>query len=388
MHPSKLFPFVLVATLAAGCGEGTTGGTGGTGGSMGTGGSTGTAHPAGTGGSTGTGGSMNQVPTVTSTTPLDGATSVALIANVAVSFSEAMDPATINGNTFTVSSGAVAVAGTVTYADTTAVFSPTAPFTSGEKLTATVTTGAQSAGHVALASSHVWTFTTASMVVPGNPVNLGTAGSYVILAKAGIGTVFPSAIVGDLGVSPAAATYLTGFSLTLAAAKTYSTSIQVTGKLYAADYMPPTPSKLTTAIGDMQLDFTAAAGRAPDVTELGAGNIGGKTLSPGVYKWGTGLLIPTDVTLSGSATDVWIFQIAKNLTVSNAAHIVLAGGAVPRNIFWQVAGLASLGTTAHCEGVILSKTAITLKTGASINGRLLAQTAVNLDNNAITQPAP
>ena len=111
----------------------------------------------------------------------------------------------------------------------------------------------------------------------------------------------------------------------------------MTGKVYAADYAAPTPSNLTTAIGDMELAFTDAAGRAPDVTELGAGNIGGMTLAPGVYKWGTGLLIPTDVTLTGSATDVWIFQIAQDLTVA-APRSVLAGGALPKNVFWQVAG--------------------------------------------------
>ena len=222
----------------------------------------------------------------------------------------------------------------------------------------------------------------------GLPVNLATAGNYVLLAKSGISTVSPSMIVGDLGVSPAAASYITGFSLMLSPAKTFSTSAQVTGKAWAADYMAPTPADLTTAIGDMQLAFTDAAGRAADVTGLGAGDIGGKTLTPGVYRWGTGLLIPIDVTLTGAATDVWIFQIAKDLTVSNGAKVVLSGGALSKNVFWQVAGLASIGTTAHLEGIILTKTAITLNTGASINGRLLAQTAINLASSAITQPAP
>jgi hypothetical protein len=138
----------------------------------------------------------------------------------------------------------------------------------------------------------------------------------------------------------------------------------------------------------MQLAFTDAAGRAPKVTELGAGNIGGMTVTPGVYKWGTGLLIPTSVTLTGSATDVWIFQIAQNLTVSSATNIVLTGGAVPKNVFWQVAGLADLGTTAHFEGVILSQTSVALATGASINGRLLAQTAVTIGGSTVVQPAP
>jgi hypothetical protein len=220
------------------------------------------------------------------------------------------------------------------------------------------------------------------------PVNLGIAGNYVVLAKSGISTVPTSAITGDLGVSPAAATFITGFSLIADSTNVFSISPQVTGKVYAADYAVPTPSNLTTAIGDMQLAFTDAAGRAPTVTELGAGNIGGKTLIPGVYKWGTGLLIPTNVTLAGSATDVWIFQIAKDLTVSSATIVSLAGGAVPKNVFWQVAGLVDLGTTAHAEGVILTQTSINMQTGASINGRLLAQAAVTIASSTVVQPSP
>jgi Ice-binding-like len=218
-------------------------------------------------------------------------------------------------------------------------------------------------------------------------VNLGTAGNYAVLAKSGISSVPTCAITGDLGVSPAAATSITGFSLIADPTNVFSTSRQVTGKVYGANYTSPTPSNLTTAIGDMQLAFTDAAGRTPEVTELGAGNIGGMTLPPGVYKWGTSLLIPTDVTLTGSGADVWIFQIAQDLTMSNAARIVLTGGAAPKNVFWQVSGLANLGTTAHFEGVILTQTSIALGTGASINGRLLAQTAVTLEGNSVVEPA-
>jgi len=218
-------------------------------------------------------------------------------------------------------------------------------------------------------------------------VNLGTAGDYVILAKSGISTVPTSAVTGDIGVSPAAATAITGFSLTMDSTKVFSTSSQVTGKVYGATYAVPTPSNLTTAVSDMQTAFTDAAGRAPDVTELGAGNIGGKTLTPGVYKWSTGLLIPTDVTLTGSATDVWIFQIAKTLTVSSATNVSLTGGAVSKNVFWQVSGSVDLDTTSHFEGAILGQTAIHLKTGASINGRLLAQTAVTIAESAVVEPA-
>jgi hypothetical protein len=230
--------------------------------------------------------------------------------------------------------------------------------------------------------------TEASTTTPGLPVDLGSAGNYVILAKSGISTVPPSAVTGDLGTSPAAATYVTGFSLTMDATKAFSTSLQVTGKVYASDYASPTGANLTAAVGDMLLAFTDAAGRAPDHTELGAGNVGGMTLEPGVYKWGTSLLIPTDVILKGSATAVWIFQIAQDLTVGNAVHVQLSGGALPQNIFWQVSGLAALGTTAHFEGIVLGKTSITLATGASIDGRLLSQKAVTLDASTVVEPAP
>lgn len=218
-------------------------------------------------------------------------------------------------------------------------------------------------------------------------VKLGTAGNFVILTKTGVTSVPPADITGNIGVSPIAATAITGLDLTMDATNVFSTSQQVIGKVFAADYASPTPANLTTAVGDMELAFTDVAGRAPDVTELGAGNIGGKTLVPGVYKWGTGLLIPTNVTLTGGSNDVWIFEVAQDLSLSSAANVVLKGGARPENIFWQVSGGVTLGSTAHLEGIVLSKTAITLDAEASVHGRLLSQTAVTLINNTIVQPS-
>jgi hypothetical protein len=140
-------------------------------------------------------------------------------------------------------------------------------------------------------------------------------------------------------------------------------------------------------VNNMQTAYTDAAGRvSPDFEELGTGNIGGMTLSPGLYKWTNSVTMPTSLTISGSPTDVWIFQISGDLSMSSAVNITLTGGALPKNIFWQVAGTVTIGTTAHFEGVILSKTGITLQTGASMNGRALAQTAVILDGNAVTKP--
>ena len=149
----------------------------------------------------------------------------------------------------------------------------------------------------------------------------------------------------------------------------------------------PTPTNLTTAVNDMITAYNDAAGRpSPDFSELATGNLGGRTLTPGLYKWTNTVTMPSSLTISGSATDVWIFQIAGNLTMSSAVNITLTGGALARNIFWQVAGTVSIGTTAHFEGVIMSMTGVTLQTGASMTGRALAQTAVVLDGNAVTKP--
>lgn len=217
------------------------------------------------------------------------------------------------------------------------------------------------------------------------PVELGTASNYAILAKSAISNVPTSKVTGDLGLSPAAASYVTGFSLVKAG--TSWTSAQVVGDVFAANNDPPTPITLTGAVGDMQLAYTDAAGRkSPDFLNLGAGDIGGLTLAPGLYKWTSTLSIPSDVTLEGGANDVWIFQISGDLKLSADRAMVLSGGAEPTNIFWQVAGAVDLGATSHAEGIVLAKTAIKLQTGASINGRLLAQTAVTLAKATVAAP--
>ena len=220
------------------------------------------------------------------------------------------------------------------------------------------------------------------------PVSLGTAASYVLLTKTGISSAEPSAVTGNVAVSPGPVTYITGFSLALDATGVFSTSTQVTGKVYAADHAAPTPSNLTVAVGDMEAAFTDAAARAADVTDLGAGSIGGKTIGPGVYRWLTPLSIPANVTLSGGASDVWIFQVGGDLEVGPGVEIALTGGAQPANVFWQVTGKVVVDTAGHFEGVVLGKTAAMLHSGASINGRLLMQTAVTLDGTTVVQPVP
>lgn len=242
---------------------------------------------------------------------------------------------------------------------------------------------------------------TTGLALAGNPelpVTLNTAGDFVILGKSGISTVPPSDITGDMGVSPITSTAITGFALIMDVSGEFSTSAQVDGKIYAPDYMPPTPVKMTTAISDMETAYTDAAGRTiPDTTNLGAiaggdRDIGGLTLTPGLHKWSTGVQVSTNVTLDalGDPAAVFIFQIEGDLTMASGQQVILAGGAQAGNIFWQVAGGsgATIGTTAHFEGVLLTATSINVLTGASFNGKLLAQTDVNLQQNTITDANP
>lgn len=217
-------------------------------------------------------------------------------------------------------------------------------------------------------------------------VNLRDAGDFVILSKTGISTVPDSKITGDIGVSPIGSTGITGFSLTADATNAFSLSSQITGKAYASDFAVPTPANLTAAISDMETAYTDAAGRAAGYTELHAGDLSGKTLVPGVYKWGTGILINSDVTLKGGPNDVWIFQIGEGITQANGTKIILTGGAQAKNIFWQAAETVSIGTDARFAGIVLGQTNITLGTHATVIGRLLAQTAVTLDASTVTAP--
>lgn len=234
--------------------------------------------------------------------------------------------------------------------------------------------------------SEIWMFTTwSSLPVSPAPVELGTAGDFVVLAKTAISTVPTSAITGDIGLSPAATSFITGFDLTDATG--YSTSPQVTRKVFAADMADPTPSNLTTAVSNMETAFTDAAGRPdPDFNELHVGDLGGQVLIPGLYKWSSTVTAPTSFEISGGEDDIWIFQIAGDLTVAADINVTLSGGAQVQNIFWQVSGEVTIGTNAHFEGIILSQTAVHLRTDASLNGRILAQSAVTFDQNDVTEP--
>ncbi|MBU0674484.1 MAG: DUF3494 domain-containing protein [Proteobacteria bacterium] len=330
-------------------------------------------------------------PSVTSTLPADYGINVALSQRPQATFSEAMDPLTITNQIFTLKQGITAVNGTVTYVGLVATFKPTLLLANDTTYTATITTAAKDLSGNALTANKVWTFTTIGAGAMGPaPVDLGMAGNFVLLTKTGITTTGVTAITGDIGVSPIDSTGMTGFGATMDPSNVFSTSSLVIGRLYAADYAMPTPTNMTTSVSDMETAYTDAAGRSlPDFTELGAGDISGMNLAPGLYKWGTGVLIDLNgVTLTGGANDVWIFQIADDLTVSNGAIITLAGNAQAQNVFWQVGGGTgvTLGTTVQMQGIILATKAITFDTGATLTGRALAQTNVTLDANTITAP--
>jgi hypothetical protein len=220
------------------------------------------------------------------------------------------------------------------------------------------------------------------------PVDLGTAGNYVILTKSGISTVPASAITGDIAVSPIVATAITGFGLIFHSGGQFSEASQITGKAFAADYGGVTATELTTAVGDMGIAYTDASQRPnadPDRTNLGNGDISGEILTPGVYTFDVGISFSADIQFSGGPDDVFIIQTTGNLLQADGTHVILAGGAMAYNIFWQVAGQVTVGVGAVMKGVLLVKTDVLMMTGSSLDGRILAQTACNLQVATITE---
>jgi hypothetical protein len=222
---------------------------------------------------------------------------------------------------------------------------------------------------------------------PQLPVNLGSTNNFVILAGASVSNVPISAVTGNVGLSPAAGSGITGFG-----------AMEITGIVYAVDVSGPAgstmaPTMLTAAKGDLTTAYNDAAGRTPvpsgSFLDPGTGNIGGLTLIPGLYKFtSTASITGSNVTLSGTATDVWIFQIATALNVGSGIQVILAGSAKASNIFWQVGTSATLGSTSVFKGTILADQSISLNTGAVVEGRLLASAAsVTLASSTVTLPA-
>lgn len=334
---------------------------------------------------------VNGQPYVSSLFPLDGDTGVSITTNIEGSFNEIMDPSTLTPLNVIVSALGSDITGAVSYSaeSKTVSFNPDGDLLYDTEYTVRIKQAVTNAATVGLIEDKVWTFTTTSEVLAGEgpaPINLRTASNFSILAKSAITTTGNTLITGDIGVSPQSLADVTGFSEILALDGTSATSSYVTGNIYTADMQEPTPSTLTTTISDIQTAYVEAAGRVDYaiVSESAEGIIGGQTFAPGIYKWETVVTMATDITLRGGVNDVWIFQIADNLTASSGAKVLLADGAQAKNIFWQVAGIATLGTGAHFEGILMSMTQIVLETGSSVHGKLLAQTQVTLDTATVT----
>lgn len=328
-------------------------------------------------------------PTVVSVAPTDGAMTASIYAELVVTFSEELDPASIGASTLTLDAGMVAVPGLVTVSGALVTFTPDAPLEYSTLYSATLGTGPTDLAGNPLAAGQSWEFTTGAAGSGPLFVDLGTAGNFVILAKSAISTVPDSVITGDVGISPAALSFMTGFAETLDVGGVFATAPQVTGTLYAANMNVPTPATMTTAVSDMEVAYTDAAGRTDNANiDLYTGNLGGQTLAPGLYTWDRSVTIPGDLTLQGNGNpnDVWILQMTGSLSLAAATDILLTNGAKAENVFWQVAGQVTTGATSHFEGIILCMTSITLGTNATMNGRALAQTAVHLDQSTLAEP--
>lgn len=214
-------------------------------------------------------------------------------------------------------------------------------------------------------------------------VNLQSTSGFVVLAGSLISNVPTSAITGDVGLSPAARSFITGFGLT-----------EVTGTIYASDDVSPSgvPAMLTAAKGDLTTAYNDAAGRTATDMVLLAGNLGGLTLTPGLYKSSGSLEISSgDLTFDakGNVNAIFVIQIASTLITTSGRQVILSGGAKASNIFWQVGTSATLGTGSVFKGNIMADQAISLNTGASVEGRLFARIAgITLAGNTVVRPLP
>jgi hypothetical protein len=309
-------------------------------------------------------------PAVVNVTPVGGAVGVCLNAVATATFSQAMNPATINTSSFLIAPG---VTGTVALDATNkvATFTPTAPLTVATTYNAEITTGAQNAGGTALAANYFWNFTTSSQACQP-PVNLGTAANFGILGASTVTNTGPTVITGEnLGLSPG--TSVTGFPPGVVVA-------------------PALQDVTNQTAAQAQLDAAIAYNNIANLTNAAAlpAELSGLTFLPGLYKNASAVTLTTgNVTLNaqGNSNAVFIFQIGSSLTTFGNTQILLTGGAQAKNIFWQVGSSATLGTNSVFNGTIIAFSSITLNTGATLTGRALAlNAAVTMDTNAVTAP--
>lgn len=327
------------------------------------------------------------LPTVTSTDPTNNAPGVALNKTISATFSVPMNPLTLSATTYTVKQGTTSVLGTITYSGSTVTFTPSSPLTANKTYTGTITTGAKNVAGTALANDYVWNFTTATVTPPvvGSGVNLGTADRFGILSGVGVSNNagFSEIRNMDVGISPGARSSITGFP----------PAIVVGGAIYASDDIAPpgTAAMLTQAKLDLTNAYLFAEGASYSAPITVSGDQGGKTLVAGIYKSTSTLLVQAgDLTLSGSSTDVWIFQVASAFTTVGGAggNIILSGGAQAKNVFWQTGSSATIGDYTTFKGTILALQSITMGSHSTAEGRMLARNGavVMTHTNIITKP--
>jgi hypothetical protein len=316
-------------------------------------------------------------PTVISTDAANNAIDVALNKVVTATFSVPMNQTTLTASTFTITIGETPVEGVISYTGSTASFTPSANLLSGVNYTATITTGAKNVPGSALAADYVWTFKTLTIpnviVIQGTVmpvVPLAGASNFAILAGSAITSTGATTITGDLGLSPGSS--IGGFPPGI-----------LTGTQHINDNI------VIQAKNDLTTAFTNAAARnSTDIVTL-SGNVGGLTLSPGLYKSTSSLAVSSgDLTFDakGNANAVFIIQIASSLTTTSGRKVILTGGALASNIFWMVGSSVTFGTTSVFKGTVMAMQSITFNTGATLDGRALARTGgITMAGNTIVK---
>jgi hypothetical protein len=331
-------------------------------------------------------------PKVNSTDPLNLATSVALNKAITAVFSEAMNPLTITTSSYTLMLGTTPVAGTVTYAGTTATFTPTGGLLSGNTYTATITTVAKNPAGTPLANNYVWNFNTTAPLGPV-VVNLGTVARFGIIAGVGVSNDAGFSVINnlDVGINPGARSSITGFP----------PAIIVNGAMYASDDVSPAGVNAMLIQAKIDLvaayDFCVAASSPAPATA--PADLGGKTLAPGIYTSASTMLLQNgDLTLDaqGDANAVWIFKIGAAFTSvgtgpfpsPSGGSVILAGGAQAKNVFWQVGSSATIGDYTSFKGNILAYQTITMNAYSQAEGRMLARngSVTMTSTNIINKP--
>lgn len=323
-------------------------------------------------------------PSVVTTDPENNSSGIALNKTITAGFSVEMDPTTISNSTFTLKNGTTAVAGAISYSGTTLSFIPTSPLIAGTTYTATISTAAKNLAGTPLANDYVWNFSTSSNLV-GNTVNLGSAERFGILSGVGVSNNAGFSVINnmDVGISPGVRSSITGFP----------PAVIINGAIYASDDTAPVgiAALLTQAKLDLTNAYLFAEGASYSAPITVSGDQGGKTLVAGIYKSTSTLLVQNgDLTLTGSATDVWIFQVASAFTTVGGAggNIKLSGGALAKNVYWQTGSSATIGDYTKFEGNILALQSITMGAYSTANGRMLARNGavVMTHTNIISKP--